>query len=161
MQSPFIIRYHGSFMHDERMYIVTEYAEKGDLHCFLRSQEAPLPEPTIWRLLIQVGSASDGYDILHAKPAEFKLCVGSCHILSSVPQVTMGLHHMHSKRILHRDVKSLNIFLDANYNVKVRHPLHYRQISRYFRALQMICKRSFFRQECRSHYSQSQQKGGV
>eukprot|EP00193_Tetraselmis_chui_P011103 CAMPEP_0177789974 /NCGR_PEP_ID=MMETSP0491_2-20121128/23074_1 /TAXON_ID=63592 /ORGANISM="Tetraselmis chuii, Strain PLY429" /LENGTH=525 /DNA_ID=CAMNT_0019311951 /DNA_START=521 /DNA_END=2099 /DNA_ORIENTATION=- len=86
MQSPFIIRYHGSFMHDERMYIVTEYAEKGDLHCFLRSQEAPLPEPTIWRLLIQV---------------------------------TMGLHHMHSKRILHRDVKSLNIFLDANYNVKI------------------------------------------
>ncbi|KAK9829475.1 hypothetical protein WJX72_006083 [[Myrmecia] bisecta] len=28
-------------------------------------------------------------------------------------QLMLGLHHMHSKRVLHRDIKSLNIFLDG------------------------------------------------
>jgi serine/threonine protein kinase len=31
----------------------------------------------------------------------------------------MGLNHMHSKKILHRDIKSLNVFLDENLNVKL------------------------------------------
>jgi NIMA (never in mitosis gene a)-related kinase 1/4/5 len=29
-------------------------------------------------------------------------------------QMMVGLHDLHSKKILHRDIKALNIFLDSN-----------------------------------------------
>ena len=31
----------------------------------------------------------------------------------------IGLRDLHSKKILHRDIKTLNIFLDENFNVRV------------------------------------------
>lgn len=34
-------------------------------------------------------------------------------------QILLGLNHMHSKKILHRDIKTLNVFLDDNLNVKL------------------------------------------
>ena len=33
-------------------------------------------------------------------------------------QAVIGLNHIHSKRILHRDIKSHNIFLDHDFNIK-------------------------------------------
>jgi serine/threonine protein kinase len=30
-----------------------------------------------------------------------------------------GLNHMHSRKILHRDIKTLNVFLDEDLNVKL------------------------------------------
>ena len=30
-----------------------------------------------------------------------------------------GLRDLHAKKILHRDIKSLNVFLDENYNAKI------------------------------------------
>ena len=54
MDSPFIIKYYGSFMYDDRMFIVTEYAANGDLHNFLKRQTKPLEEEIIWKLLLQV-----------------------------------------------------------------------------------------------------------
>ena len=35
-------------------------------------------------------------------------------------QICHGLHYLHQKRILHRDIKARNIFLDGDLNVKVR-----------------------------------------
>eukprot|EP00195_Chlamydomonas_chlamydogama_P009069 CAMPEP_0202904676 /NCGR_PEP_ID=MMETSP1392-20130828/30593_1 /ASSEMBLY_ACC=CAM_ASM_000868 /TAXON_ID=225041 /ORGANISM="Chlamydomonas chlamydogama, Strain SAG 11-48b" /LENGTH=558 /DNA_ID=CAMNT_0049592433 /DNA_START=449 /DNA_END=2125 /DNA_ORIENTATION=- len=34
-------------------------------------------------------------------------------------QILLGLNHMHSKKILHRDIKTLNVFLDDGLNVKL------------------------------------------
>jgi len=34
-------------------------------------------------------------------------------------QAVIGLSHIHSKKIIHRDIKALNLFLDANDNIKV------------------------------------------
>ena len=34
-------------------------------------------------------------------------------------QVTLGLHHLHSQSILHRDLKSLNLFLTDGMKVKI------------------------------------------
>jgi len=37
-------------------------------------------------------------------------------------QALLGLQHIHSKKIIHRDMKALNLFLDANDNIKVCRP---------------------------------------
>ena len=34
-------------------------------------------------------------------------------------QILLGLNHMHSRKILHRDIKTLNVFLDDHLNVKL------------------------------------------
>ncbi|GAX78668.1 hypothetical protein CEUSTIGMA_g6106.t1 [Chlamydomonas eustigma] len=34
-------------------------------------------------------------------------------------QILLGLNHMHSRKILHRDIKTLNVFLDDGLNVKL------------------------------------------
>lgn len=34
-------------------------------------------------------------------------------------QTVLGLQHMHQKGILHRDIKSLNLLLDANRQIKI------------------------------------------
>lgn len=71
------------------LYIVTEYAPGGPLARYLATMKTagtPLPEPTLWRLLLQL---------------------------------LAGVHHMHTKRVLHRDLKPLNIFLDDRLHVKI------------------------------------------
>jgi serine/threonine protein kinase len=34
-------------------------------------------------------------------------------------QTAVGLHHIHSRKILHRDIKAMNIFLTKDDNIKV------------------------------------------
>jgi len=34
-------------------------------------------------------------------------------------QTAVGLHHIHSRKILHRDIKTMNIFLTKDDNIKV------------------------------------------
>lgn len=46
-----------------------------------------LPEPTVWKFLIQT---------------------------------LLGLQHIHGRKIIHRDMKALNLFLDSSDNIKVR-----------------------------------------
>lgn len=47
-----------------------------------------------------------------------------CPFCSCVPtkcciQTVLGLQHMHSQGVLHRDIKSLNLLLDAEQNIKI------------------------------------------
>ena len=39
-------------------------------------------------------------------------------------QSLLGLQHVHKRKIIHRDIKTLNIFLDHEDNVKVRQELY-------------------------------------
>jgi len=36
-----------------------------------------------------------------------------------IEQIAYGMKHLHDNKILHRDMKSLNVLLDANFNVKL------------------------------------------
>jgi NIMA (never in mitosis gene a)-related kinase 1/4/5 len=86
---PNIISYLDSFLEDDALYIVLEWAHAGDLKRQIRKakeKRARFDEVLIWKIFSQVADA---------------------------------LRHMHSKRTMHRDLKPANIFLSSDGTVKV------------------------------------------
>jgi len=84
-----IIKYLDSFIANNELIIITEWAEKGDLKKVLKTAitaEVPIEEPKIW-------------EYMH--------------------QIALALKHMHDKRIMHRDLKPANIFLSNDDVLKV------------------------------------------
>ena len=87
---PHVVKYYDSFI-DASNYlnIVMEYAPRGNLHDFIREYRQ------------RHESLPD--------PLVWRFFL----------QCAVGLQYMHSKHILHRDVKTPNVFLDGNCNVKL------------------------------------------
>lgn len=89
LNHPNIIQYIDSFIHNNELIIVTEWADKGDLKKLIREHEdddVPFEEAVIWRYMKEISSA---------------------------------LYHMHEKRIMHRDLKPANIFIGHDYTLKI------------------------------------------
>lgn len=89
LDHPNIIKYIDSFIHNNELIIVTEWAEKGDLKRLIKIQqqeETPFEEIRIWEYMQQIASA---------------------------------LNHMHEKRIMHRDLKPANIFIALDDTLKI------------------------------------------
>jgi NIMA (never in mitosis gene a)-related kinase len=89
LNHPHIIKYIDSFIHNNELIIVTEWAERGDLKKLIKEKEAEdlqFDEPNIWELMKQIASA---------------------------------LRHMHDKRIMHRDLKPANIFISNDHSLKI------------------------------------------
>lgn len=89
MDHPNIIQYLDSFIENNELYIVVEWAEKGDLKYIVKralKEDSHLDENRIWEYISQMAEA---------------------------------LAHMHSKRIMHRDLKPANIFIDAEGKLKL------------------------------------------
>jgi len=86
---PQIISYHSCFTEDDFLYIQMEYAERGDL--------------------MQLIEAHKGNQVNIREDAIWEYLAQICH----------GLSYLHQKRILHRDIKARNIFLDSELNVKI------------------------------------------
>jgi NIMA (never in mitosis gene a)-related kinase 1/4/5 len=88
MDHPNILRYHDSFVDDAtRLCIVTEFCNAGDLYT----------------------------DIQARKEAESPLTENE--VMDIFVQVLLALHHVHGKRVLHRDLKSQNIFISLVHDV--------------------------------------------
>lgn len=84
---PYICTYKDSFIEGEKLYVIMEYCEKGDLASYLERQVGVmLNESRIWKIALQI------------------LC---------------GLHYLHKKGIIHRDIKPRNIFLTRNWVPKI------------------------------------------
>lgn len=84
-----ITQYIESFIEDNEMFIVVEWAANGDLKEFIRGvrgRNELIPERTIWTYIHQLASA---------------------------------LQHMLQMRIMHRDLKPANIFIDGDNNLKL------------------------------------------
>ena len=84
-----IIQYIDSFIDNNELFIVFEWAEHGDLRRLLRranESKTTLQEAQVWRYFVQV---------------------------------TDGIKHMHEARVMHRDIKPANIFLASNGTVKL------------------------------------------
>jgi len=89
LKHPNIIEYYGSFMSEDSLCIVTEFAEYGDLRTKIKIQKAKfkrISEKEIWTI---------------------------------ASQIALGLLHLHSHQILHRDIKTLNIVLTKENKVKL------------------------------------------
>ncbi|XP_052060793.1 serine/threonine-protein kinase Nek11-like isoform X3 [Mytilus californianus] len=84
LNHPGIVKFHDSFIDGESFCIVTEYCEGGDL-------DAKINEL-----------------------AKSKKNLEEKTILDWFVQLVLAVHYMHTRRILHRDLKSRNIFLKGN-----------------------------------------------
>jgi len=90
-----IIRYVGAYrIHkqakNEKILIIMEYADAGDLAAVIKRQRE-----------------------------EFKQFIQESQILSWLVQVSFGLQYIHKKNILHRDLKTQNIFLTTQNIIKI------------------------------------------
>ena len=84
-----IIQYFESFNEDNTLFIVMDYAARGDLSQLMRrhrSENKEIEEDLIWNFLIQIAQ---------------------------------GIRYLHKNSILHRDLKPQNVFLDEENNVKI------------------------------------------
>ena len=81
LSHPNIIRYVGAFEEREAFYIITAYANGGDLYSHLRRLKEP-----------------------HER-------MGEALILEYTLQLVLAIHYLHEHQILHRDLKTRNIFL--------------------------------------------------
>ena len=93
LKHPNIVKYHDRILdkRNAKIYVVMEFCEGGDLSRLIKSlkREGPLMEDVIWKLF---------------------------------SQLTLALHECHRRpmgKILHRDIKPGNVFLDAEQNVKL------------------------------------------
>eukprot|EP00624_Nannochloropsis_granulata_P003167 evm.model.NODE_26029_length_10663_cov_35.096878.3 len=80
--SSYVVKYYDSFVEQDELHIVMEYCNRGDL------------QRIIYKL------RKEKYRSL----AEDK-------IWAIFVQVALGLHHLHSRQILHRDMKAANVFI--------------------------------------------------
>lgn len=89
LRHPNIIRLFGSFVEGKNLYIITEFAQGGDLQSVvdkLKRTRKRMAERQLWRFVAEICSA---------------------------------LQHMHSHQVVHRDIKAQNVFLSAEGHVKV------------------------------------------
>ncbi len=85
IDSPYIVGYFDSFIEAGSLHIVMEYCNRGDLQALVKKAKAK--------------------DIA---------CLKEDVTWNLGLQVILGLHYLHEKRILHRDLKSANVFLQKD-----------------------------------------------
>mmetsp|Transcript_81694 Transcript_81694/g.212449 ORF Transcript_81694/g.212449 Transcript_81694/m.212449 type:complete len:476 (+) Transcript_81694:93-1520(+) len=83
LKHPYIVRFHDSFIDEGSLVIVMDFAEGGDLHDRISAQRS-------------IGTPFREQQVLRW-----------------VTQVALGLKYLHGRLILHRDIKSQNILLNA------------------------------------------------
>ena len=89
LEHPNIIHYHESFVQEGYLHIIIDYAEGGDLASRIRAAKS--------------------------KPYNFP----EAQIRKWFSQMAMALEYIHSKKIVHRDLKTQNIFLTKTGDVKI------------------------------------------
>ena len=86
----YIVKYYDSFVDsDFNLNIIMEYCDNGDLNTFIQNQK------------------------------KLKRYLSEDEIWNFFIQISLGLAYIHSKKILHRDLKPMNIFLTKKTEIKI------------------------------------------
>lgn len=93
LKYPFIVSYVESFQERGHLYIVMEYADGGDL--------------------------SQKIEELKNKRTRSKNLLSEEHVLNYFIQIALAIKYIHDRKILHRDLKTQNIFLMRDGTVKL------------------------------------------
>ena len=91
LEHPFIVRYYDSFLEMRKLFLVMEYAPNGSLHTVLQQHQRT------------------------RRP------IPEDTIWRYTLQLLLGLHTIHTRRVVHRDIKPHNIFLGADNTARSRH----------------------------------------
>ena len=101
LNSEYVVKYYDSFIEENNLNIIMEYCENGDLSTYMKEyKEKTLSNKSIFS---NYESLSLPDDII------WKMFI----------QISLGLYDIHKKKILHRDLKTLNIFLTKDYKCKI------------------------------------------
>ena len=84
-----MVQYHDSFIEKDYLCIVMDYCEKGDLQKRIKRARSS-------RKIFQ-----------------------QARILDWFVQLCLGLQHIHDKKVLHRDLKTQNVFITKENRVKI------------------------------------------
>ncbi|CBZ24122.1 putative protein kinase [Leishmania mexicana MHOM/GT/2001/U1103] len=118
LHHPNIVRYVEYYEEHPHLYIVMEYADGGDVYSLLSSAQTA-------RKLGAAGGYEDGSASSARLPGSSSSSAVTAGLLSEAQvvnlfvQTTMAVKYMHDRRLLHRDIKSSNIFLTKNHVVKL------------------------------------------
>ena len=93
LNNKYVVKFYESFKMNQNIYILMEYCDNGDLCSFLNK--------------IKKARKSDNYFL--EEDFVWKLFI----------QMSIGLYYIHSKKIIHRDIKTLNIFLTKELDAKI------------------------------------------
>ena len=89
MRHPYIVTYRESFMDKRCLCIVMDYADGGDMYQKIAKQK-------------QLGTG-----------------LSENQLLDWYVQILLAMKHIHDRKILHRDLKTQNIFLTSKGEVKI------------------------------------------
>ena len=93
LNNKYVVKFYKSFKKNQNIYIIMEYCDNGDLCTFLNK--------------IKKERKSGNYYL--ETDFVWKLFI----------QMSIGLYYIHSKKIIHRDIKTLNIFLTKKFEAKI------------------------------------------
>ena len=100
LNSEYVVKYYESFIEDNNLNIIMEYCEGGDLSTYMKQYKAKI---------LSNKSYNSFSSLILPENLIWKMFI----------QISLGLYHIHKKKILHRDLKTLNIFLTKDYNCKI------------------------------------------
>ena len=93
LNNKYVVKFYESFKLNQNIYILMEYCDNGDLCTFLNK--------------VKKQRKNENYFL--DEDFVWKLFI----------QMSIGLYYIHSKKIIHRDIKTLNIFLTKDLDAKI------------------------------------------
>lgn len=99
----YIVKYYESWIENNCLNIIMEYCEKGDLS----------------KLIKQYSSNGSSNTNVNSNIIEEEKGLPEEKIWNIFIQLCIGLHYLHSRKILHRDLKTQNILISKNDTIKI------------------------------------------